>query len=66
MSDPSSSSSKWKLVLAELSAMVHMSSFHVARLFQQGAGITPRQFVIRRRIEAAKVSLATRAGPSAR
>jgi AraC family transcriptional regulator len=58
MSDPSSSSSWWKLVLAELSAMVHMSSFHFARLFQQGAGITLRQFVIRRRVEAAKVPLA--------
>lgn len=42
------------LVLAELSALVHMSPFHFARLFKQSTGVSPRQFVIRRRIEAAK------------
>jgi AraC family transcriptional regulator len=46
-----------KLALAELSAVVHMSPYHFARLFHRAAGITPRQFVIRRRIEAATLLL---------
>jgi AraC family transcriptional regulator len=46
-----------KLALAELSAVVHMSPYHFARLFHRAAGVTPRQFVIRRRIEAARLLL---------
>jgi AraC family transcriptional regulator len=49
-----------ELRLTELSAVVHMSPYHFARLFKQAAGVSPRQFVIRRRIEAAKILLAAR------
>src|SRR5262245_24006838 len=43
-----------QLTLAELSAVVHMSPYHFARLFKVSVGISPRQFVIRQRIERAK------------
>jgi AraC-like DNA-binding protein len=46
-----------ELRLAELSAVVHMSPYHFARLFKKSAGVSPRQFVIRRRIEAATILL---------
>jgi RNA polymerase sigma factor (sigma-70 family) len=45
------------LRLAKLSELVHMSRYHFARLFKQSTGVTPRQFVIRRRIEAAEILL---------
>jgi RNA polymerase sigma factor (sigma-70 family) len=46
------------LRLAELSALVRMSPYHFARLFKQRTGVSPRQFVICRRIDAAKRLLA--------
>lgn len=46
-----------ELRLAELSAVVHMSPYYFARLFKKGTGVSPRQFVIRRRIEAATTLL---------
>ncbi len=49
-----------ELRLAELSAVVHMSLFHFARLFKQSTGVSPHQFVVRRRIEKATALLATR------
>lgn len=52
-----------ELRLAELSAVVHMSPYHFARLFKKSAGVSPRQFVIRRRIEAATILLAHRQAP---
>jgi AraC-like DNA-binding protein len=52
-----------ELSLAELSAQVHMSPYHFARLFKKSIGVSPRQFVIRRRIEAAKLLLAERPRP---
>lgn len=51
------------LRLPELSAVVHMSPYHFARLFKKATGVSPRQFVIRRRIEAAKILLAARRLP---
>ena len=45
--------------LAELSAVVHMSPFHFARLFKLSTGISPHRFVIGRRIDHAKALLAT-------
>lgn len=51
------------LRLTKLSTLVHMSPYHFARLFKQGAGVTPRQFVIRRRIEAAKILLTAQHRP---
>ena len=46
-----------ELRLAELSAVIHMSPYHFARLFKKSTGVSPRQFVIRRRIEAATILL---------
>jgi AraC family transcriptional regulator len=45
--------------LAELSAVVHMSAFHFARLFKLSTGLSPHRFVIGRRIDHAKALLAT-------
>jgi AraC family transcriptional regulator len=44
--------------LAELSALAHMSVFHFARLFKLSTGLPPHRFVVRQRIEHAKVLLA--------
>jgi AraC-like DNA-binding protein len=52
-----------ELRLAELGALVHMSPFHFARLFRKSTGVAPRQFVIRRRIEAAQALLAGQQSP---
>jgi AraC-like DNA-binding protein len=52
-----------ELRLAELSALVHMSPYHFARLFKKSTDASPRQFVIRRRIEAAKLLLARQQPP---
>lgn len=51
------------LRVTKLSTLVHMSPYHFVRLFKQGAGVTPRQFVIQRRIEAAKVLLTAQHRP---
>jgi AraC family transcriptional regulator len=45
--------------LSELSALARMSAFHFARLFKQSAGVSPHRFVVGRRIDQAKVLLAT-------
>ena len=52
-----------ELRLAELSAAVHMSPYYFARLFKKSTGVSPRQFVIRRRIEAATILLADPQAP---
>ena len=44
--------------LAELGALVHMSTFHFARLFKVSTGLPPHRFVMVRRIEHAKRLLA--------
>ena len=51
-----------ELRLADLSAVVHMSPFHFARLFKHSTGVAPHQFVLRRRIEEACARLAMHAG----
>ncbi len=48
-----------KLRLAELSAQVHMSPYHFARLFKQSTGTPPHRFVLRRRIDRAATLLTT-------
>jgi AraC family transcriptional regulator len=47
------------LSLAELAAVAALSPYHFARLFKASTGITPYQYVIRRRIERAKLLLST-------
>lgn len=42
------------LRVEDLAAQLHLSRFHFARLFKQATGISPRQFVIRLRVEAAR------------
>jgi AraC family transcriptional regulator len=46
-----------KLRLAELSAQVHMSPYHFARLFKRSTGTPPHRFVLRRRIDRATTLL---------
>jgi AraC family transcriptional regulator len=48
------------LTLAQLGAVVCMSPFHFARLFQRSTGVSPHQFVIRARIDRALTLLAAR------
>src|SRR5437660_11868785 len=47
------------LRLAELSAHVHMSPYHFARLFKRSTGTAPHRFVLRRRIDRATTLLTT-------
>src|SRR5436309_10135194 len=49
-----------ELRLAELSAQVHMSPYHFARLFKRSTGTPPHRFVLLRRIDRATTLLATR------
>ena len=46
------------LTLAQLGAIVCMSPFHFARLFQRSTGVPPHQFVVRMRIDRALTLLA--------
>jgi len=54
-----------ELRLAELSAFVHMSPYHFARLFRRSTGMPPHKFVVRCRIDAARTLLAARTAPIA-
>jgi len=47
------------LTLAQLSAVVHMSPYHFARLFRHSTGLPPHRFVVRTRIERAARLLET-------
>jgi len=46
------------LTLAQLGAVVHMSPYHFARLFQRRTGLPPHRFVVRARIDHATTLLA--------
>jgi len=50
---------------AELSALVHMSPYHFARLFKRSTGVPPHRFLVRRRIDAARALLAAQTAPIA-
>ncbi|HWM76015.1 MAG TPA: AraC family transcriptional regulator, partial [Methylomirabilota bacterium] len=39
------------LTLAQLGAVVYMSPYHFARLFQHSTGLPPHRFVVRARID---------------
>ena len=54
-----------ELRLAELSALVHMSPYHFARLFKRSTGVPPHQFLLRHRIEEARGLLAAQRVPIA-
>ena len=41
------------LTLAQLGAVVYMSPYHFARLFQRSTGVSPHRFVVRTRIDRA-------------
>jgi len=47
------------LRLAELAALLYMSSYHFARLFKCSIGVPPHRFVVRQRIARARAFLAT-------
>src|SRR2546426_11426693 len=54
-----------ELRLPELSALVHMSPYHFARLFKRSTGVPPHRFLVRRRIDEARALLAARTAPIA-
>lgn len=47
------------LSLAELAAVAELSQFHFLRVFRHSMGMTPQQYLMRRRVERAKELLAT-------
>jgi len=49
-----------ELTLAGIAAPVHLSPYHFARLFKESTGFSPHQYVIRRRVERAKLLLSTK------
>lgn len=49
-----------KTAIADLAALVDLTRFHFIRSFKQATGITPHQFLIRRRVERAKELLSQR------
>jgi AraC family transcriptional regulator len=53
------------LSLAELAEAVHLSPFHFAKLFKATTGLSPHQYVLRRRVESARELLTTTALPVA-
>lgn len=46
-----------ELGLEELAAIVQLSAYHFCRSFKQSTGLTPHQYVIRQRVERAKLLL---------
>ena len=46
-----------KLTLTEIAGAAHLSPYYLARLFKAAIGLSPHQYVIRRRVERAKTLL---------
>ena len=46
-----------KITIVQLAAIVHLSQFHFARAFKEAVGITPHRYLVKRRIERAKILL---------
>ncbi len=46
-----------KVTLTEIAGAAHVSPYHFARLFKTATGLSPHQYVIRRRVERAKTLL---------
>ncbi|MEE8627976.1 MULTISPECIES: helix-turn-helix domain-containing protein [Methylobacterium] len=53
-----------RLSVEDVAAAVGLSPFHVMRLFKARTGMTVHQFVVHRRLEAARAALATGAAPA--
>jgi AraC family transcriptional regulator len=53
------------LTLAELAGTAHMSPYHFSRLFKESTGLTPHQYVIKRRVQRAIELLSSTALPIA-
>jgi AraC family transcriptional regulator len=51
------------LALADVARAAHLSPYHFSRLFKVSTGVSPHQYIIRRRVERARVLLATTAWP---
>jgi AraC family transcriptional regulator len=47
-----------KVTLTQIAEVAHVSPYHFARLFKSTTGLSPHQYVIRRRVERAKTLLA--------
>ncbi len=45
--------------LAAVADAAHFSPYHFARLFKEATGVSPHQYIVRRRVERARVLLAT-------
>src|SRR3989449_8472038 len=54
-----------ELRLAELSAVVHMSPYHFARLFKRSTGVPRHRFLVGHRIDVARALLAAQTVPIA-
>jgi AraC family transcriptional regulator len=48
-----------RITIGQLSRQVSMSTYHFARQFKESTGVTPGQFVTRRRVALAKSKLST-------
>src|SRR5207302_11477114 len=48
------------LPLGELGVVAHLSPCHLTRVFKRATGLSPHQFIVRRRIDRARVLLAAR------
>lgn len=46
--------------LSDLASLVHLSSYHFARLFRQSMGVAPHRYLLEQRVERAKALLADR------
>jgi AraC family transcriptional regulator len=53
------------LPIAELSAVVHMSPYHFARLFKRSTGVPPHRFLLQHRVAEACALLVARSVPVA-
>jgi len=53
------------LTLASVAPAAHFSPYHFARLFKASTGLSPHQYIVRRRVERARVMLLTTDRPLA-
>jgi AraC family transcriptional regulator len=51
-----------ELSLTDIAGAVHLSSFHLARLFKQSLGVSPHQYLIQLRVNSARWLLSAGSG----